>query len=646
MEIAAAGAEAHPDFVSEAIALRANPKPPPLRISRQFAHVAAPSHPDEADTATSSYAAWRAEITLQTQEWAATSLSPDELELFNRGHRVSKQERLRLLKTLSSAEIAERGLRWPDEAPPSTPPTPTPALAAARAAAERMSDDFRGQPNSQLILMLLWDFACPLWLDCCIQSILHGTNASCSLDVSKATKEPLPRNWVDQSKKEQWSALMTTINQAQARGNTSFFLKDPPFEGRFHFIPLGVVPKDEGATWRLVADHSEGKAADSVNALSDQVHTEWESWESHRRHVHDAQGGLSTAWDVKNAYPWLRKREQDQHLSVNYVKDHGYLVNLRGEFGNKHDGFAWNIFGERMLMTLYHVASHFISVKERESPHSEPPCRIASPPRNPFAKEPNLAAPRKGYGACNAENKYLTKAGELFFQQRNLKERITPGSASSVNLTMLDHWVDDFQSCIRDHAQARRNDIAVVFIHRMIGMPLSMKKMRWAASTGRHRGIIHDLSTSPPTFRMPREKSLKLDSRLSAIDDSPQGTRFSLDLLRRLLGSVVYHATTMYPTARQFVKPFNDAVKNALTAIRKNKRLSAMSNTTTADDTLRAVVKFWRQLVVNTPSTISTLLKPPNMLLVEDASVIAHVDWAGRNDMVGCFAISQGWFAK
>jgi hypothetical protein len=596
--------------------------------------------PEEASAATTEK--WDAETNALIKRWTDANLSEKEQRLFSQGHRLSPFDRQRLLNELDDAQIEERGLRWPDEPPElQQQPKPSAELEAAREEANRLHVAFRGKPNVPLILLLLWDFACPLWLDCCVQTILHGSNASCSLTLGpEKPPEPLPANWVDESDAKQLADFLASIEKAQKRGNTTRFLQKRPFSSN-HFIALGAVPKGSEGDFRLVADHSERKSATSVNALSDGVRIKWQAWETHRANAEGAQGGLTTEWDISNAYPWLPKRELDQHLSVNFVKGHGFLVNLRGEFGNKHDGFAWNIFGERLLLTLYHVASFCTKVGEEPSD-----IKLVPPPRNPFAKNATLTKPPDGYAVAYKGDKYLTRAAILAFSSKSWKGKTNPDNPGSVNLTRVDHWVDDFQSKVMDHAQARRNDRAVLFLHSLLRMPLSREKFSPASSRGKHRGIIVDLSSAPPSFSMPIEKTEKLINQLQSVANSKASQRFSLHFLWSLQGLIVYHATAVYPLARQFTRPFNEAVRAAQSALRAKPALNKNSATTVFPAAARAAVHFWIELARRGPSCVSTALKPPQALLSQNASAVAHTDWAGAGDRVACFVISQGWFAR
>lgn len=568
------------------------------------------------------------------------TLSPSDLALFRAGSRMSKPRRDAILANMPSDVREERALRFPDE--PSLCPPPSSERDAAEAEAAQRSAEFRPPFAVQATLMVLWYHADPLWLELLVSSMSFGVNLGFNGDSGPAgASDPSvkPVNMFDPSDPEQFELLRQAMLKDIKRGNCTAFTSNPLFEW-YRLIPAGVVPKKDEAIWRFVKDYNERHSPLSVNAQTAKIRPEWCSWEKVIRRFRASVGGLASAWDISNAYPWLLIRPQDRHMTVSYIPGLGWSHRLRGDMGNARIGYLWEILGGKNFSTVMYVLSFYTTIDFQGVPVISPEL-FAPPPHLRAAAtdlHPNLSPSAGGYANVDREI-MLTDASLKFFQSDPQQALLT--REDGVDLTDVSRWCDDFLSFCLCHNRSRRNDIAVVFWCQLLGFSLAKDKFFPSRIEQEFSGYMWRLVNGTLSFS--EEKFAKLDATL---DRYPAGVRRSHRDWEKLSGLLQFFERG-YPQMAFFLLAIRRQQAQSAFVMSKQSRVSRDTATLCPVQEVLLDIDTWRACVKSMPRTVIPWLLTP-VEIANMATVVGHTDWSGSPDP-GCLAavlLSHGLYAS
>jgi len=566
------------------------------------------------------------------------SLSPEDRRAFDLGTRLSRASRDALLATLSPQEIEDRGLRFPDEAPwGDDPPLRSEARKAEEELADARSAAFRPSPQVRTILMVLWYAADPLWLDLAVRSITDGVNIAFNGDsgpASASNPDQPPANMVKDDDPEQLKALLDAMMDDIKRGNATDFTAEKLFSF-CRLIPCGVVPKRDLFVWRFIKDYSEKASASSVNASSPKIKSAWCTFQSMLARFIDAVGGRASSWDLENAYPILRIRDADRHLTVSFVKGAGFTHRLRGDMGLARSGFAYEIFVGKLLSTCYHVLSFCTSVDSAGVVTCDLPL---VPPALQTQVSPEHPPSPRGFGDLS-EELMLTDKARAFYATPEMQSLLLSPTAADV--TRVSRWCDDFVNCLKDPALARRSDYAVIFWHRLLGFALSVKKFRPSDLAQEFYGVTFDVAQGLVSF-----DPSKLDKLQSALEDFIADPGRKSRRQWESLHGLMRFFTTVFPHMHHFCDSTASALSKARHTNFKFDRVSKGTPTTSPVDHCLADLRFWITFIKSVPHAVSTHAVTLDQARAT-ATVVAHTDWAGSpNDgSLGFVILSHGLYA-
>lgn len=586
---------------------------------------------------------------LQISTFEAT-LSSDELSCFRGGTRLPDPNtnpiRGQLLSTLTAAQRNERGLHFPDDPPLANTPPRSSSRVAAEHVADVRSSTFRPPPNVRAILMVLWHVADPLWLDLVVRSMRDGINLGVSHDpTSSSSEEPhLPRNMINPEDPAQLKLLIDSMEKDISRGNSTAFSKVPLFDC-YRSIPCGVVPKKDEDIWRFIKNYSYTFGdLPSINDVTPKARPHWCRFLDVVRRFNRARGGLASTWDMSNAYPFFKIRDCDRHLTVSHVKDLGFSHRLRGDMGNAQTGYMWEIIGGRLLSTLYFVLSFSTKVLSDGTVVYAPPSLPPDFMSKAVIVHPEQPPCPQGFGDISKEIMITDAAQQLFaspsYQSLLLKD-------DSVDLTDTSRWVDDWINFCRDHAQALRNDHALVTWHRLLGAALAKDKFLGAAAPREFYGITFNTDDGTIYFSDTKmDKIFALLQTFCRTNADGKRCKNSLKQWSSLLGYLNFFAR-VFPHMRAFTVSISRQLYDAAHIERSNKRVSKTTLTLAPhDDTVREI-DLWLKFCRSMPRSIVPDLSTDNEAALT-ATVIAHSDWSGAPlpGRLGFVVLSHGFYAQ
>lgn len=572
-------------------------------------------------------------------------LSTTELASFRAGTRLPDPEastiRQDLLDTLTPQQRADRGLFFPDEpALPDTPPR-SEALETAERDADSRSSAFRPPPGLQAILMVLWYVTDPLWLDFTARNIRDGFNLACSAESSSDTATKCrPRNMINDDDPEQKQLLNDAMDKEISRGNSTAFSKEPLFDN-YRLVPCGVVPKKDDSVWRFIKNYSHCLAELlSLNEQSPKARPSWCRFEKVVQRFAKALTGWASSWDMQNAYPWLRVRKADHHLTVSFVEGRGYSHRLRGDMGNARTGFVWEISGGRTLSTLYETMSYFTTVDEDGTVHLETPVLPAEFKARAANVDPSRPPRAQGFGDVSQES-MLSDEARALLETEPYQARLRRPDA--VDLTDTSRWVDDWINFCADWELGRRNDLALVEWHRLFGFPLAVDKFLGTAEAREFFGVVFNPREGTMYFSDAKMKKINdlLDSFLGRPDSKKSRGSWA-----RLVGYLLFF-TLVFPSMRPFIAALSKRLTVAQRIEDRNARVRKGTPTTSPDEDSLRELRCWKRFAMLAPRTIVPDLVPDSEAAAQ-ATVVAHTDWSGAPDQgrLGFVVLSHGVFGS
>ena len=262
--------------------------------------------------------------------------------------------------------------------------------------------------------MDLWDWADVLWLDLAIDVYTHGLNMDFPEPLQKFKKYPSPRLSAELAD----VLTKTTISDIEA-GHTIGFFPAPPFT-QGYCIPTVLVPKSDGGQ-RICKNYSKP----NVNEITGKVTIRPQPF----KHAVNAftsagPGCFFVVWDVEGAYPTLRIQNADQPLTQCWVPGSGYAYRLGGDFGAAVCGYRWELFGGRMLNTLYACMStrmRWITARGWVAVGPPPRC----PVRPTQAKIRRSPASYTTLGKWDDQEIMFSPAGKLLWSQQPIMAPMT-----------------------------------------------------------------------------------------------------------------------------------------------------------------------------------------------------------------------------
>lgn len=571
----------------------------------------------------------------QVAEFEAT-LNSEQLQVFRSGGRLSKRHRISLLSSMSAEDIESHAYRFPDE--PSNSPPMTDDRAQAESDADRRSDAFRPTPDVQAILMVLWWVADPLWLDLCCRSLTYGMNIGFNGDEGPdgicASSAPA-RNLVDPDDPLQLDLLVAAMMKDISRGNASDFSEVPLFEW-YKTIPAGVVPKKNEAVYRHIKDYTQRNRSDGINGSSAKVKSAWCTFDAVVRRFSKALGGLASSWDCRNAYPTIPIRPEDRHLTVSHVPGLGYSHRLRGDMGLARAGFMWEIACGKVLSTLFYVMSFSTSV----APDGTVTCSLPTIPAS-IIDSVNRGDPPSplGFGVTSFNEIVLSDAARAHFEapeQQRLLDLDT-----SVDLTDVSRWCDDYVEFCGDADKSFRNALALVHWHCLFGFALADDKFFPCRAAQEFYGCLFNVAEGTVSFS--EEKFLKLKERVAFFVPN---VKRSLHDWQCLYGLLNFFAK-VFPHIKHFTISIRKLMTNARSIV--SRRAGVHPDTPTTAPSIAALrdLATFDALATSVPRTF-----PPHVCNDDDAwrhvSVVGHTDWSSTPapGTLGVVLLSHGLFAS
>lgn len=576
------------------------------------------------------------------------SLSPWERSCFLSNTRLPDLDadphptplRVQLLATRSPEEQEQLALRFPDEPPRG----PTPPASEERRTAEAISDKnsagFRPNPGIETLLMTLWYVADPLWLDLVARSWRDGVNLGFNGDPgpgSATNLSKLPPNMFDHGDTEQHDVVRKAMEKDISRGNATDFSPLPLFDWT-RVIPCGAVPKKDSDVWRFIKNYSfSTPLTASINDESASIKSSWCSLPDTLRRFITNSGGGASSWDVSNAYPFLRIRDCDRHLTTTHVPGLGFSHRLRGDMGLARCGFLWELLGGRVLSTLYFVLSFSTTVHPDGSVICSPPslsrnfmdeARVISPTRPPSSR---------GFGDIS-EELMLTDHARRYFTAPSSQALLR--RSVGVNLTDVSRWCDDFFSCAATDELGARNDTAVVAWHNLIGISLADDKFNNCSAHQEFFGITWNLRDG--TIYFSDEKIAKVKDALEGFLDE---AKHSLREWLRLQGLLNFFAR-VFPHMAYFTLAIKkQAVSASFTVDKEAPRLTKNTPIHAASPATVEELLLWLAFLETMPRSLAPALLSPEEV-AEQSSVIAHTDWSGSpgKGVVAAVVLSHGFY--
>ena len=266
------------------------------------------------------------------------SLSPEDLEAFTAGRRLSAKRRATLLSQLTPEEIVRRGLRYSDEKVSAPGPAPE---ERERAKAVREAVPARKPPMSidaWAALQALWHTWTSdqqiLELDVLADGLRNGFNF-----CYNGPRDRLRVTENHKSARDSSEVLAATLLSYVEKGHSCGPYPAPPW-ANLVCNPAGLRQKEDGS-WRLVEDPSFGDGAihDDTDVIDQQYcrfRAVLEKFASGGRLVYFLK------WDKHEAYRSLRIRQQDQWLTGLFVPGLGYFYSPTMPFGFRPSSYWWN----------------------------------------------------------------------------------------------------------------------------------------------------------------------------------------------------------------------------------------------------------------------------------------------------------------
>lgn len=578
-----------------------------------------------------------------------STLTPWEHACFVQGTRLPDPDkdphnpplRTQCLNTLAPSEREQLALRFPDEPPPGPVPPRTPERAAAEAEADKKSSDFRPDPNIETLLMTLWYLADPLWLDLVARSWRDGINLGFNGDTgpsSASDLDNLPHNMFDHNDKEQFEIVRAAMLKDIKRGNATAFSPHPLFDWS-RVIPCGAVPKKDSETWRFIKNYSfKTQFHASINDESAAIKSSWCSLPETLQRFIDRTGGKTSSWDVSNAFPFLRIRDCERHLTVTHVPGLGFSHRLRGDMGLARCGYLWELLGGRVLSSLYYVLSFSTTVRPDGTVVCAPPSLSpAFMDKARVISATNLPSSR-GFGDIS-EELMLTDAAKLHFAEPAQQAHLLHDNA--VNLTDISRWCDDFFSCASSDGLGARNDAAVVAWHNLIGISLAEDKFNNRADQQEFFGITWDLSHGTIFFSDDKVTKVK-----DALKDFLDNNKHSLREWQRLQGLLNFFARVFPHMAHFSLAIKKQAMAANITVNKEAPRLNKNSPLHVATSASKDEVEQWLAFLDTMPRSLAPALLSASEV-AERSTIIAHTDWSGSPDpgVVSAVVLTHGIYS-
>jgi hypothetical protein len=196
--------------------------------------------------------------------------------------------------------------------------------------------------NVKQILMDLWDCADLLWLDLAADVFVNGMN----MDYPKPFP-PFKQFRNAPSTEDLRESLVQAVRSDIDSGHTIGFFSAPPFPKGF-CVPTVLVPKTDGSQ-RICKNYSKPDINECTGAVAIRPQHFNQAISTF---VDAGPNCVMLVWDVEAAYP-TRIQNADHPLTQGWVPGEGYTYRLAGDFGAAVCGFRWQLFGGRLLNTIY-----------------------------------------------------------------------------------------------------------------------------------------------------------------------------------------------------------------------------------------------------------------------------------------------------
>jgi hypothetical protein len=533
------------------------------------------------------------------------SLSAEDRSLFDAGRRLSEATRLSLLASMTTAEKSARGLCFA---------TPLPS-AFPRRYKETMNK--RRHVHARRILMDLWDYADVLWLDLAADVFMHGMN----MDFPKAFP-PFKQFRNARLTDELQDALIQSTQDDIDAGHTDGFFATPPFKCGF-CVPSVLVQKKDG-TQRICKNYSKPEVNEITGAVA--IHPQIFS-HAVSAFVEAGRGCFIVVWDVEGAYPTLRIQVADQPLTQSYVPNKGYTYRIAGDFGAAVCGYRWQLFGGRLLSTLYaSMAPRMRWVASRRLVAvATLPVNHNRPTQSQIRLSPALYT---SLGVWGAQEQMFSVAGKLLLADR--------GALSSVGSTTRN--TDDFFLPVRSWKEAIEVSSCIQFLHRRYQFPLKVAKFG-IGREGKYDGIIFDsvlMQLSIPPEKIAR--GLELTSV------ALPGRKVSIKDVERIAGLLQWMAK-VFPSIRPWLRSFYAWLKVQSEVVAGNEALSDDSRIATLSPTAARDLAFLRALLLSGVRSRSVFLRAASAGPAA-VQVVIHLDWGmtPTHCCAGVSLTSGEWF--
>jgi hypothetical protein len=402
------------------------------------------------------------------------------------------------------------------------------------------------------------------------------------------------------------------------RGNATEFSPQPLFAWQ-RLIAAGIVPKKDCDVWRFIKDFSEKKSSSSLNATAAKVAASWCDFATVFARFRRASGpdAAASSWDCTSAYPVFKIASYHRHMTTSFIPGHGFSHRLRGDMGLARSGYAWEILGGRLLSTLYFTLS-FVSTVDADGLCTLDLCGLTDLVSSLPALSAHAPPSPAGFGAVSRELMLTDVA--LALLRSGVAAR--PGHGpTSVDLTEVSRWCDDFVSFAADHLLADRNDRAVVFVHRLCGFALAQDKFIPARDSQEFYGVTFDVRAGSVSMT-----KLKRDKLAARLREFRPGQKADLRSLQRLAGLLNFFGCA-YPSMKMFSATTRQAVGQAGRICRRRGTPATTPTAPISADHARDLAT-WLRFLETAPSSVSNLLLSADEA-VQVPDVVAHTDWSG-----------------